>query len=76
VLPDLSRAYQLLDQAQDRCGPGARRRHTAVHQAYSKAKAEIDRLRREPEQTQVLDLRWAIFGIYMIAIGIALSYWA
>jgi hypothetical protein len=56
------------------------RAHAAATQqsteAYSKAKAEIDRLRRELEQTQVLDLRWAIFGIYMIAIGIALSYWA
>jgi hypothetical protein len=54
--------------------------HTAAAdksaEAYNKAKAELDQLRRELEQRQVLDLRWAIFGIYIATIGVALSYLA
>jgi hypothetical protein len=46
-------------------------------EAYNKAAAELQQLRRELDQTQVLDLRWAIFGIYIAVIGVALSYcWA
>ena len=44
-------------------------------EAYQKARAEIDELRRE-DQSAALDLRWAIFGVYIATIGVALSFWA
>ncbi|MGB8390720.1 hypothetical protein [Mycobacterium sp.] len=76
MLPDISKAYQLLGQVQadvDRANTAAAQKST---EAYQKAKAEIDQLRQKLVRNQVLDLRYAMFGICMIAIGIALSYCA
>jgi hypothetical protein len=54
------------------------RAHTAAAEksaeAYNKAMAELDKLRHEQKQTTAVDLRWAIFGIYVATIGMALSY--
>jgi hypothetical protein len=56
------------------------RAHTAVAEKsaepYNKAMAELDKLRHEQKQTTALDLRWAIFGIYVVSVGVALSYCA
>ncbi len=64
----------------DRLKSDVDRAHNAAAEksaeAYDKAKAELEQLRRELDRTQVLDLRWAIFGIYIATIGVALSYWA
>ena len=43
--------------------------------AYNKSFDDLQRFGREQDQKQVLDLRWAIFGIYILTIGVALSYW-
>jgi hypothetical protein len=47
-----------------------------TNEAYNQAKAEIDKFRTELDRSQALDLRWAIFGLYIASIGVALSYWA
>lgn len=75
MLPNISKAYELLGQLQtdvDRANSAAAQKST---EAYQRAKDDIDQLRHELARKQVLDLRYAMFGIYMIAIGIALSYW-
>jgi hypothetical protein len=45
-------------------------------EAYQKAKAQIDELKRELDRSAALDLRWAIFGLYVATIGVALSWWS
>jgi hypothetical protein len=49
---------------------------TAATEAYNQAKAEIDQLRRKLDPSAALDLRWAIFGLYVATTGAALSYLA
>jgi hypothetical protein len=44
-------------------------------EAYSKARAEMDKLRHELDRGASLDLKWAILGLYIATIGVALSYW-
>lgn len=45
-------------------------------QTAERLQAQIDDLRRELDTKEVLDLRWAIYGLLITAIGIALSYGA
>jgi hypothetical protein len=47
-----------------------------ANEAYRKARADIDELRRDLDQSAALDLRWAIFGLYIATIGVALNFWA
>ena len=44
--------------------------------AYNEVNTDIDQLRRELDQSQALDLRWAIFGLYIATIDVALGCWA
>ena len=44
--------------------------------AYKKSSDDLQQFGREQDQQQVLELRWAIFGIYIMTIGTVLSYWA
>ncbi|OBB47104.1 hypothetical protein A5752_24650 [Mycobacterium sp. 852002-51961_SCH5331710] len=54
------------------------RAHAAVderaEEMYQKILKDLGDLRADLDRTQVLDLRTAIFGIYMIAAGVALGY--
>jgi hypothetical protein len=40
------------------------------------ARAEIAKLALKLDQTQAVDIRWAIGGLFISAIGTALQYWA
>jgi hypothetical protein len=61
-----------LKVATDRVARLATERST---EAYQKARAEVDELRRKLDRSAALDLRWAIFGVYVTTIGVALSFW-
>jgi hypothetical protein len=45
-------------------------------QTVAQLQDQIDDLRRELDTKQVLDLRWAIYGLLITVFGIALSYGA
>ena len=44
-----------------------------AHENYRRAKRDLARLQRELNQSAALDLRWAIFGIYIATIGLGLG---
>jgi hypothetical protein len=47
-----------------------------AEKAFSAARAEILELAAGLDRTQTLDLRWAVLGLFISAIGTFLQYWA
>jgi uncharacterized protein YdcH (DUF465 family) len=48
---------------------------TKADEALSRARAEIARLAWQLDQTQTIDIRWAIGGLFISAIGVFFQYW-
>jgi hypothetical protein len=47
----------------------------ATADALAHVKSQIEDLSARLDRAQVLDLRWAILGLFITVVGIALSYW-
>jgi hypothetical protein len=73
VLRGVRQAFERLEQLQSRIDRVEEIAAEKAAEAYDKARADIDALRRELDQSAGLDLRWAVFGVYIATIGVALS---
>jgi hypothetical protein len=70
-LPELAEEIGRLDGRIDKVSADAAK---AAADALSHMKSGIDKLTGRIERSQVLDLRWAIAGLFITVVGIALSY--
>lgn len=74
IMPNFKQIFGRLDQIKIDIEKAKDEAAAKADEAYRKAKADIDALRNELDQGAALDLRWAIFGLYVATIGVALSY--
>ena len=70
-LPDINRRLNRVDQGLKNITNDL---ETVKTETLARIESEIEQLRERLDVTQVLDLRWAIIGLFITTVGIALSY--